>query len=524
MKLNLYKKYFGRAILIYLILLIGTNISIASNDFNEVIVSGQITNYEYGNPIEGHPVYIKSDSTWHGLNDYSNTVYTDVEGYYYDTIATEESRGSLIIFTHDQFDKKVDTTVYFRFLDRTNSRVIADFGIYFPYQAKELQARFKYLQKSNNNKNKFKFIDETENENIISQKWVFGDGYTSNESDPTHEYYSYGLFKVSLTVTAVVDNEIIISTITKQLYLRTRDYYHMGGHVFSEYFPIDKGLAFLYMFDTANHAIAIDTMAFDTLGYYYFYQVPEGTYLIKAEPMKESEYYGVLLPTYFGNELFWEDAKEVELEGTSWEYNIKLGHADHSYDGTGGIGGNIKYLSPIGRNPYYYYARGVNIFLFDDSGDLLTYRYTNNSGDFAFDDIEVNPYSIYPEITGISANKIRIELTSESPVIDDIEINIFASSISSDINENGSHNDLVGLPYPNPASNSLTIPVSSISGKEVSYEVFDIFGRKLISQRVNNSSNSDVINVPIHSLDNGTFCIRTKIDNLTFDRLFIVAK
>ncbi len=514
----------NRLLVINLIILIYPVLSFASNDLNKVIVSGQITNLEYGNPIKDHPVHIKSDSTWHGLNNYSNTVFTDVEGYYYDTISTEETRGSLIVYTNDQNNKKVDTTVHFRFLERSNSRVIADFRINMPHQPQNLQARFKYVQKDSGVKNRFKFIDETENENVISHKWIFGDGNTSNEPSPTHEYKSFGLFKVSLTVTALIDGEIVISTITKQLYIRSRDYYHMGGHVFSEYFPIDKGLAYLYMFDSVNHATPIDTMAFDTYGYFYFYQVPEGNYLIKAEPMKDSEFYGILLPTYFGDELFWEDANEINLESTSWEYDIRLEHANHSFEGSGTIGGDVKYISPIGRNPYYHYARGVNIFLFNNTGDLLTCRYTNISGKFEFDDIEVKSYSIYPEITGISSNKIRIDLTEDSPVIDDIEISILASSVVSDIHETGYQNELVGLPFPNPASNTLNIPVASVTGKEISYEVYDIFGRRMISENVNGLSVQNTLTISTDELINGTYCVRTIINNQTFDRIFVVTK
>jgi hypothetical protein len=56
--------------------------------------------------------------------------------------------------------------------------------------------------------------------------------------------------------------------------------YSFGGHVFSGDFPISLGYAFLY--DYNNDLNLIDTAVIDTLGYYYFYRVPEGEYLVKA--------------------------------------------------------------------------------------------------------------------------------------------------------------------------------------------------------------------------------------------------
>ena len=495
----------------------------ASNDINYVIISGQVINMEYGNPVEGHLVLIESDSTKDGLTGYSKTLITNNEGYYYDTVATTAEKGSLVIYTQDYYGKLIDTTVHFRFMDRANSIIIADFLIYMPYQAENLQARFKYVQKQSDNRFKFMFIDQTEREDIIEWHWDFDDGTTSNIQNPSHIFQAHGLYKITFTVTAVINDVLKSSIITKQLYISDREYFHMGGHVFSEYFPIDLGYAYLYMVDSQDCYISIDTVAFDTLGYYFFYQIPSGKYVIKAEPMYQSQYYGTLLPTYYGDKLFWEECEKINLTNTSWEYDIKLGHADGFSDGKGSIAGNIMYDNLPTKHKNYS-AKGVNIYLFDEFDKLLTCRYSDDYGNFNFDMIELNNYWLYPEITGVQAEKVSVELTNEIPIINNIEIIIFSNSVSYVVPNNDIYTgDIVGLPYPNPASKTLNIPLTLTSINNASYEIINMFGAVVLSNKIDFTLGSNNYQIILTGLINGSYILRTNINDVVYNRAFIIA-
>ncbi len=520
MKLEVLNPKINISVSALLLLMLVSVFAFAENGLNQIIVSGQVTNYEYGNPVNGHPVYIESELSFEGRKSYTNTVFTDINGYYYDTISTSENKGSFFVYTFDHYGETIDTTIHFRFHERDNSMVLADFKIYFPFQSEKLQAIFKYIQKVNGENNVFNFFDLTNHQNAISWKWNFGDGTTSTLQNPIHEFTSYGLFRVTLIVGAIIDGVIVESEISKQIYITQVEYYHLGGHVFSNHFPIDKGYAYLYAIDSSNHYHAFDTVTFDTLGYFYFYQVPEGNYIVKAEPMKESEYYGVLLPTYYGNSRLWEDAHTINLGNTSWEHDIKLEKGSGLFGGTGAISGNIKYINN-GRLLGDYSAKGVNIYLLDDESNILTCHYSNDAGDFWFELIELNTYWLHPEITGITSDLIKVELTHSTPVVDDIEINILTSSISYVFpDEDDTNSELVGLPYPNPVSGTFSIPTISLSGKDVRYEVYDSFGHLISLKDI--SSTSDGFSIDASNMTPGVYTIRTVIEGENYDRRIVV--
>jgi PKD repeat protein len=496
---------------------------IADNSANQIILSGQVTNFEYGNVIHNHPVYITSDVTLHKLGSYSKVVYTDEQGYYHDTISTTDTKGSLLIYTTDHEGRILDTTIHFRFLNRNTNFIIADFSIYLPFKPLDLQARFKYVRKINGDKHKFSFLDQTDFQHIISWYWEFGDGETSNCQNPTHRYADAGLYKVRLTVTARLKGTVQTSSITKQIHLQREEWCHLGGLVFSEYFPIDKGYAYLYLIDSLQNYIAIDTMPFDTLGYYYFYHIPEGKYLVKAEPMKESEHYDQFLPTYYGDFLFWQDASEISLHSTSWEYDIKLVKSPDisAFGGSGSISGNVEF-SYEDKSTSGIVADGVHIYLKNDQDDILTCHYSDELGEFIFDLISLNTYWIYPEVTGITTEPFKIELNAITPTVDDITININFGSISYVIPVDNEINNVVGLPFPNPVMENLTIPVN-IPNQNIIYEVYDNCGR-LIENGMIDSSRDNEIKLNTYFYKRGIYTLKVTSNNESAIRKFVVVK
>lgn len=520
------KKNILATMLLLIIFIAVPCVSYSTNGIKHVYISGQIINSNNGTPVVGHLVYVQSDSTIKdgGLIGYYKTIKTDSQGYYFDTIATNKYKGSLVIYTYDYYEKVADSNVHFRFLDRTSDVVMVDFSFYSPFQAKKLQAKFGYHKMQSAEGDKYSFIDETLSDSITSWHWGFGDGTTSTLQNPEHTYSTNGFFIVTLTVTETVNNIEKTSTATKRLYIYDRDYYHLGGHVFSDHFPIDKGYAYLFMVDSLNEHIVVDTITFDTLGYYFFYHIPKGNYIVKVEPMIESQYYGTLLPTYYGDKQFWEDAEIIKLNNTCWEYDINLKCSEGISLGEGSILGNVVFDDLL-SSFIDFSLDGINIYLFDDDDNLLYCNYSDKLGSFAFSSIELSTYWLYPEVTGVQSERIKVELTTEIPIIDDIEIRVIDNGTSYVLPDEGKLESKVGLPFPNPtASEKINVPLNFTSGgsNEISYAVFNFYGQMVVSGKAQVNNNG--YHISLADIKNGSYVIRTFVNDEIYDRAFIVAK
>ncbi|NOY49303.1 MAG: T9SS type A sorting domain-containing protein [Chlorobi bacterium] len=491
-----------------------------AGDYNRsIIVSGQVINYEYGNPVEGHSVIIES------IKDVSDREYykeliTDDEGYYRDTIYTNLNKGSFKISTLDYKGQLIDTTVHYRFLNYAAFNfIIANFSIYMPFHTQVLQAKFRYYQRNNDNRFKFSFRDLTDSEDIVSWFWDFGDGDTSALQNPDHIYMRPGVYKVKFKVTAGEGAKTESNTISSLIYISDRSYFHMGGHTFAGYFPIDKGLAYLYIIDSNLSYIPVDTVKFDTLGFYIFYQIPAGKYLVKTQADEESEFYGDFIPTYYGDNMFWEDAAVVELNNTGWEYDIHLIQGVEMTNGNCSLDGNVVYSDPesvLGNIP----AELVDLYLVDGNNTVFLSHYSDEKGYFDFSNLPTGKYWIYPELTGIETKKMHFELTDEKPSVTDIQI-IIGPSGPDFIFEYATKESIINNLYPNPATNIVNVSFNNNDNSGLNIELIDLSGKVVFSEKVNVSAYDKNTNINVSDFKSGLYILKIS-NNKSFDSRMLV--
>jgi len=515
-KTSAYKKLL---VLVSLMLIISPTL-LADKESHTIIISGQLINKEYGNPVEGHAVTIvKLESN---ISDRDIVeLFTDEEGYYSDTISTNLEKGSYKISTLDYKGNVLDTVVHFRFLNYASFNVnIANFSIYMPYHTEKLQAKFRYFQKNFDNRFKFTFRDLTVADSIIKWQWDFGDGDSSYLQNPVHVFKNPGVYKVRFTVTIKVNSKIESNSISSLIYISDKSFFHMGGQAFSGYFPIDAGLAYLYLVDEKSNYIPVDTVKFDTLGYYIFYQIPVGNYIVKVQPDDLSHFYGNYLPTYYGDVMFWEDAKIIEFKNTSWDKDIYLLTNEGLKNGEGALEGYVSYSDEAKESFNNTPVSKVDLYLMSEDNNVYLSKYSDESGFFDFSNIPVGDYLIYPEITGIKTEKILFTLTEDYPEISDIQLIIGPQSPNFVI-ENNAQESIINNLFPNPASNIVYFTLKHDISLNLKVEVLDLNGKVILQDIVERSSINYSINTS--NLKSGLYIIKV-FDGKLFDSKLLVIK
>jgi len=495
-----------------LVLLLGFMILPLSAQINSQIkyiyISGQLTSNNTGAPIADHQIYITSDSLDNGGFSYFATSKTDVNGFYWDTLATTTTDGVLNLYLYDFDNNKIELDRYYRFVWESEYMMFADFSIFNPDANTELQANFiTHADTLEENPLKVIFEDESIGTSVKSWHWDFGDGDTSSVQDPEHIYNRSGVFMVTLTINALPDFQgYESSTITKQVQVGLREYHHLGGHVFAEYFPIDLGLAYLYTFDDENHLIPLDTTEIDQFGYYYFYEVPAGKYMTKARLQESAELYGQFMPTYFSNAYDWNDAEEILIGANdNWECDIWLRPSTGLEAGEGRILGQISYdTSLYSRTPIP--ADNIEIVLLSTQGNFLTCRLSDLEGNFDFTDMPYGTYQLFPDVAGITTTPMYVTISEEKPLADELIMVIFPGEITFSIHENVSafvENTL--LFYPNPVKDQARIALEVKESTNLIVNITDLSGRTVLYQEMQLTRGPQEILLNVQSLPAGIY-------------------
>lgn len=481
------------------------------NEKNKVILIGQLTNSLNGAPIKDHEIVICTDSIYNPDFHYTKKLFTDYEGYYYDTIPTDINKGGLIISTFDYLNVRHDTTVYFRFTWGAENILFANFILPIEEPSVTYHANF-YFQRnpSGQNKMEYQFYDITNSNDIISWQWNFGDGHFSFDPNPSHIYDKSGLYRAKLTVSIQTnpDSIPIESSMVKILNVEDKSYYSIGGHVKADYFPIDAGEAYLYKIDNQDY-IPIDTAIFnDTLGYYLFPQVIEGLYIVKADLSPLSVLFNQFMSTYYSNKPVWTEADTIFHSSNNFEYDISLLPVATNMTGPGMISGTILHGSDAGSKKGEP-AVNVEILLFDEFNQPIECCHSNENGEFCIEDVDINLYKVHAEVTGKYTYPVIVTINNTNPEVNDILLTIGNYTVNGNVFAVEEIEwTSVGNPYPNPANNTIKIDLQLIESKELTFAIFNYAGQQIYHSSNYLNSGANNLSFDIESIPDGVYFLK----------------
>ncbi|MBN3034631.1 MAG: T9SS type A sorting domain-containing protein [Bacteroidales bacterium] len=479
---------------------------------NRIMIFGQLTNRYNGGPVDDHLVQISADTLYNPDFQYFSEVYTDQDGFFLDTVYTLAQKGSLMVSTDDFYGIHYDTTVYFRFIWSGENSLVVNFMIHDSIPPVPYQADFSFFRDPNSTSPlKFKFVDCSNTINIDSWLWNFGDGFFSSEQNPAHEYNHPGVYKVKLTIKGIFSpsGQFMESSITKMVKVTVKNYYHLGGQVFAEYFPIDIGIATLYQI-TGEGLTMIDTMRFDTLGCFWFYQVIEGDYLVRADLGPGSAMLNHFMATYYGDELFWDQADTIRHHSSYYNYDITLRPCIAYSPGPGEIHGTIVNgdgtLSGITTFP----ASHVEILLLNSENEPFTGFHSDPEGAFHFMDISLGAYKVHAEVPGKHTEPVPVNLDEAHPTALEVKIIIESSTVQGNVIygigelQSGFSS---GEVYPNPASGLIRLDVNAEFPDHLRYSILDNGFRVVDSGTLMNSTNPVAVHIDVSGLASGTYLL-----------------
>ncbi len=236
-------------------------------------------------------------------------------------------------------------------------------------------------------------------------------------------------------------------------------------------------------------------------GYYDFYQLEEGHYILKAELSPNSSEYNQYIPTYYGDVPNWTNATVINLQANTWNADVNMIPIGFAGSGEGLISGTVeKYAKGVIGN--------VEILLMDQNYNVLDATYSGDDGTFAFANIAFGSYIVVAEITGLQATAAEVTLTEDNPVNNQINFMVDNESITLGLQELPQAISSVGEVFPNPTNNNARIDFVLNQALRVHYEIYDVTGNLISVSSPATFMGQNSLEFNMQSLETGMYFIK----------------
>jgi len=341
--------------------------------------------------------------------------------------------------------------------------------------------------------------------------WNFGDGTTSDEQNPEHQYVEYGTFQAKLTITSInLYGENCIDSIVQLLVMP--EYYHIGGFVYGNGYPInnpvdngDTAVVYVYRFEN-EQTTPLDTASFTDLGYFYFLNLLESNYLLKMQLSTGSTHFTDYFPTYFSDHLLWQDAGFVHLADSNYyDAHVSLKEIPNRGSGIGQIKGSvISFYEAMGGYPLP--AANTEVLLFDNNMQAIAFENTSGSGDFRFENLELGTYYLLAESTGMLTEPVSVTLLNTSPVVDNIQLSLYSSGLT--VINDPDENEFDVQIYPNPVNDYLFLKINSVHTSMPQISLAGISGQEIHLESPGFPSGDKTIRLNVSKLPQGFYVLK----------------
>ena len=329
----------------------------------------------------------------------------------------------------------------------------------------------------------------------LEYTWDFGDGTTGSGPSIMHTYSALGTYIVQLfTSNSIGCTSVYTAPVV--VFPDSTGTLDINGQVIAmNSIPYGAEVT-LFSTDPAGFFYPVQSTYVNQFGFYNFWNVSEGTYLILASPIPDSSNTSVFqfLPTFYGDVVFWDQATEIVLGTPQNPYNINLVSLDSIGGGSGYIGGQII----VGGKTMM--AGGQEVLLLDESRTPVRITYTDAQGNFSFGSLPYGNYTVSPMITGITTMPAQVNLNATNPTAN-VVMTVSGHTITG-ISKYEQNSQIENI-YPNPTVSNISVTLKAQGN--VKLRILDATGKTVFANEQAVNTSGILITLPVTDLNSGLY-------------------
>ncbi len=360
------------------------------------------------------------------------------------------------------------------------------------------------------NINHYWFTDTSTGDNISNWYWDFGDGTASYLPSVEYTFAQGGTYTVCHAIGGTGVGGYCTDTICQTF--TTPAYRNLGGQVFAGNFPInnpeftgDTALVRLYK-KSGNRLSEIARANFWEYGYYFFFDVLEGEYMVQADLTTESNAYTAYMPVYSGDVPYWQQAQPFSLSGDDlFDADVVMPSLQQMESGPGMISGQVVCVdnSPVDLRERITYLLRDN--------QIMSLSHTDTLGYFVFSGIPLGTYTLRAEIAGKYSEALAVNLTEFGNQAMQLQLMIASSNVYG-IDDGESLVKEVKL-FPNPATGIINLTFNLDKQTSLLTEVYTSTGSVCKNETHFCQSGENKLTLNVASLKPGFYLIAVKSED-----------
>lgn len=336
---------------------------------------------------------------------------------------------------------------------------------------------------------------------ILGWTWNFGDGSTSDQQNPMHDYVVEGVYYVCLTVW---NNNGCQSTYCDSIVVGSGNPSNniISGTVYTSNNTVaSNAYVFLLRFDYPNSQLVPQDADVTQNGAYLFSAVPNGDYVVKAALTPNDPLYAVRIPTYYTSAFLWNFGDVITINNNSY-----TGADIHMIEGSnpggpGFIGGSVDWADTLRAATDF---SGATVVLQTIDGNNIGFAIADANGDYSFPNLAYGTYKLYADFPGYTGNPTFVTLTPITDSITGTQVLLGPATITGV--EETSAIDNISL-YPNPTTDNATLVVEATKTAQLNLTVVNMMGQVVGSQTINAFAGKNIVQLNTDGLAQGVYSL-----------------
>jgi len=353
------------------------------------------------------------------------------------------------------------------------------------------------------------FSGDSSNNIKDTYAWTLGDGSTRADMHFNYTYASYGTYSVCVTVKDPTQGCSVHACNTIVLQAPT---YCISGNVSAGTGYLAPFKVYLISYNATDSSLsAIDSTVIysDSIQYYQFCGIPNGTYYTKSALMPASAKYASYVPTYHNDALRWKTAVAITINGASaTNINIAMKSGTNA-GGPGFIGGKIS----AGANKVGDPVTGLEVVLYDAGSNPVAYTYSDANGLYSFSNLAYGTYTVEADIPGKTDYPLTVTISASNPKPSKANLIVNSKTIVG--------NDLSGIEpditisnaaaYPNPVTDKLWVETNVHIAQGCTIRIFDETGKLVSTTETSLAAGPQTLEINASSLHTGAYFVKIQL-------------